>query len=211
MIRPYLRDLINEHKPTAELNSNNTNNSNNEKNDRAKWKIQLVMQNNFISDKDSKDTRTICSASKPVEIFMGSDTENAIDTLFNTILNRTQQAIKTSNERGSGFTHEGFRLLYYYFQKIDIKKGESYIMSPYWIVSKKATINTKNEKDKECFKWSIIVGLNYSKIDEKELKKKKLKGLIQIFHLTKENGENLNKTITQLLLISYFYHTTAKK
>ena len=49
MITLYLRDLINEHKPTAELN--NTNNSNNKKNDRAEWKIQLVMQNNFISDK----------------------------------------------------------------------------------------------------------------------------------------------------------------
>ena len=36
-------------------NNNNTNNSNNntynEENDRAEWKIQLVMQNNFISDK----------------------------------------------------------------------------------------------------------------------------------------------------------------
>ena len=34
MIRPYLTDLTNEHKPTAELNNtnnNNTNNSNNEK------------------------------------------------------------------------------------------------------------------------------------------------------------------------------------
>ena len=99
MIRPYLRDLINEHKPTVELNNtnsnnntnksnnntnnsnNNTNNSNNEENDRAEWKIQLVMQNNFISIKDFRDTRTIYSASKPVEIFAGSDTENAIDTL----------------------------------------------------------------------------------------------------------------------------------
>ena len=99
MIRPYLRDLINEHKPTAELNSNNTNNSNNEKNDRAKWKIQLVMQNNFISDKTFEDTRTVYSASKPVETFMGSDTKNAIDTLFNTILTRIQQAKETSNKR----------------------------------------------------------------------------------------------------------------
>ena len=33
------------------------------------------------------------------------------------------------------------------------------------------TINPKNEKDNECFKWSIIVGLNYNKINEKELKK----------------------------------------
>ena len=44
-------------------------------------------------------------------------------------------------------------------------------MSPDWIVSKKATINPKNEKDNECFKWSIIAGLNYNKIKEKELKK----------------------------------------
>ena len=51
MIRTYLRDLANEHKPTVELNntnnsnnntnnsSNNTNNSNNEENDRAEWKF----------------------------------------------------------------------------------------------------------------------------------------------------------------------------
>ena len=117
MIRPYLKDLINEHKPTVELNNtnnsnnntknndNDTNNSNNEESDKAELKIQLVMQNNFISDKDFEDTCTIYSASKPVELFMGSDTENAIDTPFNTILNRIQQAIETSNERGSRFTH----------------------------------------------------------------------------------------------------------
>ena len=44
-------------------------------------------------------------------------------------------------------------------------------MSPEWIASKKATINPKNEKGNECFKWSIIAGLNYNKINEKELKK----------------------------------------
>ena len=90
MIRLYLRDLINRHRLTMELNNNsnntnnNTNNNSNNNIDRAEWKIQLVMQNNFISDKNFEDTRTIYSASKPVEIFMGSDTENAIDTLFNT-------------------------------------------------------------------------------------------------------------------------------
>ena len=102
---------------------------------------------------------------------MGSDTENVIDTLFNTILNRVQQAMETSNERRSGFTHESVALLYYYFQRIDIRRAESYIISPDWIASKKATINPKNEKDNECFKWSIIAGLNYNKIKEKELKK----------------------------------------
>ena len=51
---------------------------------------------------------------------MGSDTENIIDMLFNTILNRIQEAMETSNERGSAFTHESVGLLCYHFQRIDI-------------------------------------------------------------------------------------------
>ena len=39
------------------------------------------------------------------------------------------------------------------------------------MASKKATINPKNEKDNQCFQWSIIAGLNYNIIKEKELKK----------------------------------------
>ena len=45
-----------------------------------------------------------------------------------------------------------------------------YIASPYWLASKKLTINPKNEKDK-CFQWAITATLNYNKINEKELKK----------------------------------------
>ena len=48
LIRPYLRDLINKHKPTAELNNNN--NSNN----RAEWTIQLKMHINCISTRSLK-------------------------------------------------------------------------------------------------------------------------------------------------------------
>ena len=102
---------------------------------------------------------------------MDSDTEDVIDTLFDTILQRCQQAQETSNDKGSEFIPESVELLYYHFQKIDIRRAESYIMSPNWIVNKKATINPKNEKDNKCFQWSIIAGLNYNKIKEKELKK----------------------------------------
>ena len=165
VIRPYLRDFIDENKLIVELNNSNINNNN-----RVEWKIQLIIKNNFVYVKDFEDTRTIYSASEPVEIFMGSDKENIFDTLFNTILNKIQEAMETSNERGSGFTHDNVGLLYYHFQRIDIRRGESYIMSPDWIASKKATINPKNEKDNKCFKWSIIAGLNYNKIKEKELK-----------------------------------------
>ena len=51
-------------------------------------------------------------------MFMGSDTKNIIDTPFNTILNRIQQAIERQNKRGSGFTHESVALMYYYSQRI---------------------------------------------------------------------------------------------
>ena len=136
VIRPYLRNLINDHKPIMELNNNNNNNNNSNINttnttnsNGAEWKSQLIMQNNFICVKDFEDTRTIYSACKPVEIFMGGDTENTIDTFFNTILNRIQQAMETSNEKRSGFTHDSVGLLYYHFQKIDIVRAESYSIS----------------------------------------------------------------------------------
>ena len=95
MIRPYLRDLMNNHKPTEKIN----NNANNSDTERGEWKIQIIMQNNCISTRNFEDTRTIYSASKPVETFMGSDTNEAIGKLFNTLLQRFQQAIKTSIEK----------------------------------------------------------------------------------------------------------------
>ena len=118
MIRPYLIDLINEHKP---IDDDDT--------DCAEWEIQLAMQNSCISTRNFEETRTIYSKSKPVEIFMGSDTEDVIDTLFNTLLQRFQHAQETSNDKGSEFIPESVELLYS-FQKIDIKIAESYIVSP---------------------------------------------------------------------------------
>ena len=60
-----------------------------------------------------------------------------------------------------------------------------------WIASKKATINPKNEKYYECFKCSIIGGLNYNKINEKELKKiEKKKGCYRFFITPQRMGRN---------------------
>ena len=76
------------------------------------------MQNNCISTKNFEDTQTVYSASKPVEIFMGSNTNDAIDTLFDTLSQRFQHTTETSNNNGNRFTHENVALLYYYFMKI---------------------------------------------------------------------------------------------
>ena len=97
---------------------------------------------------------------------MGSDTK-----LFNTLLQRFQNAQETSNERGSKFIPDSAELLYNHVQRTDIRRTESYIISTDWIASEKAKIDPKNEKDNECFKRSVISGLNYNKINEKYLKK----------------------------------------
>ena len=78
MIRPYLRDLINDPKPQEELNdeandseANDSEANDSEANDgdteRGEWKLQLAMKNNCISTKGFEETRTIYSASKPVK------------------------------------------------------------------------------------------------------------------------------------------------
>ena len=170
MIRPDLRDLINRHKPIERLNNNadnnNTNNSdtdntnnkynnNNNNADRGEWKIMLRMYIKYISTKSFNETRTMHPKSRQVEFYMGSDTQNVINTLFNTLLQSFQRIQETSNERGSEFIPDSVELSEYELHKTDIIRAESYIVSPDWIASKKATINPKNKKDK-IFQWSII-------------------------------------------------------
>ena len=175
MIRPDLKDLINRQKPIERLNNNatttnnnntnnndtgNTNNNNNNNNntdvnnnnnnnntDRGEWKIMLRIYIKCISTKSFNETRTMHSKSRQVEVYMGSDTENVIDTLFNTLLQNFQRIQETSNERGSEFIPDSIELLEYELHKINIIKAESYIVSPDWRASKKAAINPKNEKD----------------------------------------------------------------
>ena len=129
------------------------------------------MQNSCISTRNFEETRTIYTKSEPEEMFMGSNTKDLIDKLFNTFSQRFQHAQKALNERGNEFIPDSVELLCYHFQRIDIRRAESCIIPPDWIASKKATINPKNEKDNECFMCSIISGLNYSKTKEKNLKK----------------------------------------
>ena len=83
IIRPYLNDLINDHKATGE------------------WKIQLVILNRCISSRNYEETCDMYSASNNIEIFMSSNLDEVIDRLFNTMLQRFQEPKETSFERGS--------------------------------------------------------------------------------------------------------------
>ena len=62
----------------------------------------------------------------------------------------------------SNFVFESVDLLAVYINKINLKRGKSYIKSPDCILYKTVTINPKN-KDK-CFQYSITAALNHQEI-----------------------------------------------
>ena len=95
MIRPYLSDIINNHKSHNEwrIHSGNTIT---EHKTQSEWKIQLTMVFNFISSKDFDETRTMHTKSNNVEIMMGSETNEIIEELLKYFLQRYQEGLEES-------------------------------------------------------------------------------------------------------------------
>ena len=85
MIRPYLSDMINDHKTQGEWRIHSGNTITKRKT-QSVWKIQLTMTINFISSKpDSDETRTMHTKSFNIEIMMGSETDEVIEDLFESL------------------------------------------------------------------------------------------------------------------------------
>ena len=120
---------------------------------------------NFISSKDSDETRTMHTKSNNVEIMMGSETDEIIEGLFESFFQKCQEGLEESM-RGSEFVYDSVDALYYNLNKVSLSRGGSYIDFPKWLKSKKATINPKNNNYK-CFQYALTVALNY----EKKIKK----------------------------------------
>ena len=79
MIRPYLRDMINNHKTLligslGKIFDNNLH---------GEWKIQLTMQINFVSSLDPGEICTIDSKCKNIKILMNIETDNILMKFLN--------------------------------------------------------------------------------------------------------------------------------
>ena len=158
IIKPYLIDIINEHKTHSLVRYHSGNKSWLEETSRE-WKIQLTMAINFISSKDSDETRTMHTKSNDVEIMIGSETDEIIEELFESFLQKYQEGLEDSM-RGSQFVYDSVDVLYYNLIKVSLIRGGSYIDSPKWLKNKKATINPKIKDDK-CFQYDLIVDLDF--------------------------------------------------
>ena len=121
---------------------------------------------NFISSKDTGETRTIYVWSDNVSIVRGGDTDNIIREIFRSFLCNYQEELKIIKE--SYFVFESVELMDCKLHRVRLRRGGSYVKSPKWLANKKATINPKNKNDYECLWWSIIPALNYYEIMKKE-------------------------------------------
>ena len=193
MVMLYLHDMINDHKATTKLKNN--------KNKLTEWKIQLCMNINFISSRDTGGTCTIYVLSDNEEIMWGNETDDIIKELFKSFLNNYQKEehIMTG---WSNFLFESVELLEGdNLHKINFKRGKSYIKSPKWLKSKKATINLQNKNDNNCFQYAITVALNHQNIGKYLERISNIKHFINRYNLKgidfpghhKEDDEKLEK------------------
>ena len=130
MIKPYLSDIINDHKTEGEC------------------EIQLTIATDLISSKDSDENR-IMRSKNDIEIIMGSETDEIIEELFESLLQKYQKGLEESM-KGSEFIFDSLDVLNYDLHQISLNRDVSYIDSPKWLKNKKAAINPKNSSLK-CF------------------------------------------------------------
>ena len=81
MIRPYLSDIINNHKT------------------RREWKIQLTMSINFVFSKNFNETCTMHTKSHNIEIMTGSETDKIITELFESLLQNYHRLNRNNNRK----------------------------------------------------------------------------------------------------------------
>ena len=164
-IKPHLKDMIDYYKSKGE------------------WKIQIIMKIVFISFIDRTKTQAMHTKSDNVEIMNGTDTNDAINNLINSFMNRYQKGLE-AKMKGSSYIFERIDLLEYHLHKISLNRGSSYIDSPKWIKNKKVTINPQNTEVNNCFQYAITTALNYQNINHHPERISKIKPFISNYNWT---------------------------
>ena len=118
--------------------------------------------------------------SNNIEIMIGSETDEIINDLFESFLQKYQEGLEESMS-GSEFAYDSVDALYYNLINVSLNRGISYIDSPKWLKNKNATANSKNNDDK-CFQYAVTVALNYEKINKDPRRKSKIKRFIDQYN-----------------------------
>ena len=141
-IIPYLRVLI-------------------DKNKLYEQKIQLDMGINMVHISEQK--RITHFSRSDVICLPSSDTNEIINQLLTSLYEKYEQDL-TISHASSSFSYESVEELNIHFNKVDLRRGASYIEIPKWLKSKKATINPKNAHDVYCFMHAITIALYHKEL-----------------------------------------------
>ena len=77
---------------------------------------------NFTSSKDSDEIRTMCTKSNNIEIMMGSETDEIIKKVFESLLQKYQARLEEKMRR-SEFVFGSIDLLHYNLHKISLNRS----------------------------------------------------------------------------------------
>ena len=159
--------------------------------------IKLIMSINFISSKDFDETCSMTTKSDNIEIMVVSETDDIIEELSESLLQKYQERLEESMRR-SNLYFDSVDLLYYHLQKTSFfRKGLSYIDSPKWLKNKKATINPENNDDK-CFQYALTAALNYQNINSHPERISNLRPFIDQYNW-KEIFQHIHQKIGKIL------------
>ena len=143
LIEKYLKKLINQYKKEAE------------------WKIQLIVEINFISLKPGSDeTHVMYTRSDNKEFMSGDVTNEIIKSLFESFLQRFEQNLQ-EKMRGSYFEFGGINFFNYNFNK--------------------TSIYPKNNAFK-CFQYAATLALNFDNINNHPEKISKIRPFIDQYN-----------------------------
>ena len=171
---------------------------------------------NFISLKPGSDeTRVMYTRSDNEEFMSGDDTNEIIELLFESFLQRFEENLQNKMRRLE-FEFDGINFFYYSFNKTSIYRGGTYIDSPKWLKDKKSTINLKNNDD-ECFQYAVTLALNLDNIEKNPQRISKIKPFIDQcnwkdidFPPTNKDWRKLELNNDIALNILYIPHNTKK-
>ena len=111
---------------------------------------------------------------------MGNETDKIIKKLLESLLQNCPKDLEES-VRKSEFFRDSIDLSYYHLQKISLKRGGSYVVSPEWLKNQKATINPKNNDD-NCFQYALTFALHYQNIKQDPQRILKIKPFVNQYN-----------------------------
>ena len=110
-------------------------------------------------DEEGQEKVELAFNSLMMSVYRGSD----LGQIVNEMIANMKFQIENPALLNSRFRFDEVLYLDINFHRINLTRGSSYLPLPDWIEKKKAIINPQNN-DEECFKWAVIVELEFPNI-----------------------------------------------